>query len=430
MRTFHPEHALISSGQDQYTWDIEDFDNPPSWITIDPTTGFLSGTPNAAGTFTFVIRAQDNDDHYECLALLSITINPGLIISPTSMPSGQVGINYSQPLSASGGFGYYSWSQTSGDLPPGLKLNGAVSVAPFGIGPAIVGQPTAAGTYSFTIQASGPFLTGTQSYTITINPPFGQASNFSSAASATYVQDGTAFAIQNDGVDVDLTGSNSPDGTNVLISSTNYGISQTMGAYLIQPYDINVSSSSDLGPNAVAEVSIINSFINSQSTMLYWDGTNWDNSNNITISGSTISGGIPVSALGGTPIMIGTETLTVNTSELPDAVGGTPYTQTLSVSGGTGNYTWSFVSGDLPDGFTLSSDGVISGQTAHAYAAPSPQYNFTVQATNAANNTTTESLSITIDRLAWDVNGDGICDIPDVVLIGLHWQNFLREPKL
>lgn len=120
---------------------------------------------------------------------------------------------------------------------------------------------------------------------------------------------------------------------------------------------------------------------------------------------------------------------TINTTILPNAIGGTPYSQTLSATGGTGNYTWTVVSGTLPDNFNLSGDGVIGGQTAHTYAVPSPQYNFTVQASDGANNSTTQTLTISLDRPVWDVNDDGIADIQDVVMIGLHWQAFLGNPN-
>src|SRR5262245_5039433 len=60
------------------------------------------------------------------------------------------------------------------------------------------------------------------------------------------------------------------------------------------------------------------------------------------------------------PLMITT------TSPLPAAALNVPYSQTLAASGGTPPYTWSVVvsprtGGGLPAGFTLSSDGVLTG---------------------------------------------------------------------
>lgn len=53
--------------------------------------------------------------------------------------------------------------------------------------------------------------------------------------------------------------------------------------------------------------------------------------------------------------------LTAQPSELPAATAGVAYELSLSVSGGGAPYVWTLDSGALPDGLTLSSDGVISG---------------------------------------------------------------------
>lgn len=53
--------------------------------------------------------------------------------------------------------------------------------------------------------------------------------------------------------------------------------------------------------------------------------------------------------------------LTINPDSLPNGAVGSPYTQTLNVTGGSGNYLFVLKSGNLPTGLTLSSDGQISG---------------------------------------------------------------------
>jgi hypothetical protein len=57
----------------------------------------------------------------------------------------------------------------------------------------------------------------------------------------------------------------------------------------------------------------------------------------------------------------------ITTTSLPNGVEGRPYYETLQVSGGVAPYTWSIVSGNLPDGLTLDpSTGVISGTATNA----------------------------------------------------------------
>jgi hypothetical protein len=51
----------------------------------------------------------------------------------------------------------------------------------------------------------------------------------------------------------------------------------------------------------------------------------------------------------------------VGGTTLPDALVQAFYTTTLQAVGGTAPLTWSVVSGSLPGGLTLLSDGTISG---------------------------------------------------------------------
>ena len=85
-----------------------------------------------------------------------------LDISPSTLPDGAIGQNYSQILSATGGTAPYSYGVQSGALPDGLRITGD----------RLSGNPTAAGTFSFTIIAidSGS-CTGTRSYSVKIIDP-------------------------------------------------------------------------------------------------------------------------------------------------------------------------------------------------------------------------------------------------------------------
>ncbi len=56
------------------------------------------------------------------------------------------------------------------------------------------------------------------------------------------------------------------------------------------------------------------------------------------------------------------ETLMVTTYSLPDGMFSVPYAQTLSATGGGGDYTWSVIERSLPAGLSLNaSTGEISG---------------------------------------------------------------------
>ncbi len=76
---------------------------------------------------------------------------------------------------------------------------------------------------------------------------------------------------------------------------------------------------------------------------------------------------------------------------LTEAIAGAtetvPYSQPFSATGGAGTYVWSVTAGSLPEGLTMSADGVILGTPvatisgSHA-AATAATYEFTVQATD------------------------------------------------
>lgn len=75
---------------------------------------------------------------------------------------------------------------------------------------------------------------------------------------------------------------------------------------------------------------------------------------------------------------------TITTTTLPNGTVGTAYNQTL-IADGTAPITWKVTGGDLPDGLSLSEDGVLSGTPTTA-----DTYNFTVTATNNAGSDSKE----------------------------------------
>src|SRR6185503_12484159 len=81
------------------------------------------------------------------------------------------------------------------------------------------------------------------------------------------------------------------------------------------------------------------------------------------------------------------------------ATAGSPYSQTLTASGGTAPYSWTVVTGSLPGGLSLSSTGVISGS-----ALVAGTFNFTVQANDSASGSAQKAFSITISAAPTPVN--------------------------
>jgi hypothetical protein len=134
----------------------------PSGMTIT-SAGFLSGTPTKAGTYNISVTVTDSDKGTGSVTV-QLTVDPAIVLSPTTLPVATIGDGYSQKLTATGGSGSgYAFALASGSsLPPGLSLSGGL----------ISGNVTTAGTYTFTVVATDSIgATGGRTYTMTVDPP-------------------------------------------------------------------------------------------------------------------------------------------------------------------------------------------------------------------------------------------------------------------
>jgi hypothetical protein len=134
--------------------------NLPSGLTLNSSTGVISGMPLVNGTYNFTVKAQSSADCNATQAYTLVIVCPTVTVSPATLPNGTVGTAYSQTITASPAGGNYAYS-VSGTLPPGLNLNSATGV--------LNGTPTANGSFTFTITATGfGGCTGNRSYTLVI----------------------------------------------------------------------------------------------------------------------------------------------------------------------------------------------------------------------------------------------------------------------
>ena len=140
------ETLSVSCGPAPYTFSIVQGNLPPG-LTLNATTGQISGSVSFPGTWNFILQVA-NAQGFTGIRDYSLVIGcPTITIGPAMLPGGAVGAPYSQTISVTPATGQYSFAVTGGALPAGLNLNGATG--------AITGTPTLAGTYNFVLQATG-----------------------------------------------------------------------------------------------------------------------------------------------------------------------------------------------------------------------------------------------------------------------------------
>jgi len=156
--------ALVATGgAAPYSWSVV-AGSLPAGLTLEASTGTISGTPTLGGTQGFTVQVADGRASTATRGL-SLTITSDLAISTTAFPDGKETFAYSAALSAVGGVGSYSWSVISGALPAGLTLDAATG--------AIAGTPTTSGTNSFVIGVADsqiPANSVSKAFSIAIHP--------------------------------------------------------------------------------------------------------------------------------------------------------------------------------------------------------------------------------------------------------------------
>lgn len=313
----------ISGGVSPYTFTTA-FGQLPPGLSLDESTGSISGDPTKTGSFTFSIGVTDAANSYAEQEFTIEVTQPLAILTGDSLARGTRGTNYFVSFDASGGKSPYAFSRNSGSFPSGLSLSSSGNLS---------GTPSSAGTYTFTIQVTDDNKRTTEKqYTIEIVNPV--------TISTTTLNDGVIGETYNQTISAsggygDLTwevySGLLPAG--LLLDSQNGALS---GTPIEETYDTFVIAVYD-----------------QEGRIAYQDLT-------IRIA----------------------DTLQIVTTELPNASRDAQYSEAIQVRGGIEPFTFEF-SGQLPDGLSLNrTTGVVSG------VPTSSQFkNFTVTVTDSASPT-------------------------------------------
>ncbi|MHC4715154.1 MAG: Ig domain-containing protein, partial [Planctomycetota bacterium] len=159
----YSETLAATGGVTPYSWAVVS-GSLPAGLSLNGSTGEISGTPTTGGTSNFTVEVTDSDAPPSTdQQALSIYVPDDLVVTTSSLPNGTVGIGYSQTVAATGGVTPYSWSVVAGALPGGLSLNSSTGE--------ISGTPTTEEVANFTVRATDsntPADTDDQGLSITI----------------------------------------------------------------------------------------------------------------------------------------------------------------------------------------------------------------------------------------------------------------------
>ncbi|MCX6855840.1 MAG: putative Ig domain-containing protein, partial [Verrucomicrobia bacterium] len=328
----------------------------PAGLSLNASTGLISGIPTSTSAATFTLRALDTAG---CSGTRSYTVTPlcpTITITPSTLTVGIVGSVYSEMLTAAGGSVPYStWTITSGTLPTGLSLNASTGEIS-GI-PTVVVSPAA----PITVRVNDIYgCQGTQVINVQVCPVV--TLNPVSLSVATV---GTAYSQT-----VSATGGS--------------------GSYVFALSSGTLPSWATLNASSGAITGMPNSTTSASFTIRATDTNGCAGTRAYTVA--------PVGPI-----------ISITPVTLPDSYFGSPYSQTLTASGGTLLYTWSVSAGSLPAGLSLNSSGVISGTPTGSGGGT-----FTVRATDTFGCQATQAYTmngrgLSIGNLVFvDMNNDGI----------------------
>ena len=451
--TPYSQSLEVRGGRPPYVFSVDN-GSLPSGLTLNATTGVLSGTPTSSSTFGITFRVTDANGEYY-LRSLGLTIYNAQITNPSVMPTAIIGqpYNYTFTVSAPGA---WTWTSNLNAPPFGLSFNsstGVVSGVPTGTGVSqfsltasngitsvtknftfyAVSLPQAGNITGLPTQYLGDFLPGAP-LTVTLNiaggtPPYNvtapnpaqlppglgivpaetynQSSNYGRFALAG-VPTTTGFYTfklrYTDSAGTTVDRNVSANITNLAVKQTNVGI-----GIVNQPYSAQLMGTGGNGTYTYAVTDLINNVmppgltLSSSGQISGVPTSTGAFTTTITMASGGLSRRIAVGI--GVNATLGRRIDLVFGPALSDLTVGRNAIFTLTPSGGAGTHTWSIVSGSLPPGLNLLADATLPAGTSapNALVAGAPSaagtYTFGVRVDDSTGNFAIRIATVTVSPI-------------------------------
>ncbi|MFD2571789.1 putative Ig domain-containing protein [Spirosoma soli] len=384
--------SLTASGGTAYSWIA------PAGVTLSsPATGsVVSATLGVSGLQTFTVVAS-NGGSCTAMATVGVLVNPAVSVINPATNTVTINTPFSQTFTASGGAGIYSFSRASGSLPNGLTLNTAGVLS---------GTPTQGGSFTLTVQArdaNGCVGVG-PAYVLTVNA-VPTITGFAAVDNSVCVGSPVTFTATVGNV-IGFYSFTLTNGVSTITNATNQSaFSRTLTPTQTGPQTFTLIAG-DNGFTSTATTTVTINVLpvagltnngpltcsQTSVTLTASGGTSYSFSAGADQLGSSnravvntpgtysvmVDDGNGCVSSTSTTVVSGTAVVTVANPTTNAVAVNTPFSQTFTASGGVGPYSYSLASGDLPNGLSLASTGVLSGTPRQGGSFP-----LTVQATDA-----------------------------------------------
>lgn len=328
------EDLVAEGGDGTWTWYLVEGHLPSGLSLTDG--GVVRGTPAEDGDFAFVVKARAGTGQYATRRLVLTVVGNSMVVTTESLPSGTAGVPYEATLEAEGGSGSYSWMIAEGALPAGLSLTDA------GV---IQGTPTQSGESEFLVRAEadgGHAASRVLSIVISAPPVVINTSSLPMAR----VGVGYEYGLTATGGDGDFVWSivegALPSGLVLSADGVIEGVPDEGG---LRSFTVRVESGDD--QTVDRELSI-----------------------------EVEEGGLTI----------------YTEANLPAAAEGLPYQLFLDWDGGEAPWTWSMVSGALPNDLFLASWGAIQG-----FAVDPGTYVFTLRVESGDGQSAERTFTLVVE---------------------------------